>query len=233
MPAMARRISGVAGALAVAAIALAGCGGGAAAAGGTNTTSSTTTAPTTTSTSTTTTTSTSTTTTSTTVPAVAACQTNDLDVQTIISTCAAGTDYLEVVVGAKGGTRCEVDGYPNADLYGMSEGVEATLPEVPVKDKVTGDRPLGLAPMPIVIGPNTGDTAAFYLGVAQVAAAGEACQKADGIEFQAPGSAIWSGEVSFATASTGPGAMGNSITACDPSISVSVFQPSSLPDVSG
>jgi hypothetical protein len=218
---MARRISVVAGALALAAITIAGCGGGAAASGGTTTTAASGS-------------STSSGATSSTAPAAPACQTNELHVETIIATNAAGTDYLEVVVGAKGAaTRCEVDGYPNADLYGVSGGVQATLPEVPVRDAVTGDRPLGLAPMPIVIGPQNGDTAAFYLGVLGVQSAGKACQTADGIEFQVPGSTTWSGEVAFATASIGPNAMGSTITACGPSMGVSVFQPSSLPDVSG
>jgi hypothetical protein len=219
---MARRISIVAGALAVAAIALGGCGGSTPSASGT----STTTLPGATSA--------SSTSTSSTVPAAPACQTDELHVETIIATDAAGTDYLEVVLGAKAAsTRCEVNGYPNASVYGVTNGVQATLPEVPVRDAVTGDRPLGLAPMPIVIGPQSGDTAAFYLGVLGVQSAGKSCQTADGIEFQVPGSTAWSGAVPFSAASIGPNAMGSTLTACGPSMSVSVFQPSSLPDVSG
>ncbi len=160
----------------------------------------------------------------------APCATGDLLFEGMQQTATAGQLYLEVLVSAKSGVTCSLDGYPDVALYGASP---PALPETPVHQAVNGAAPMGIAPLPMTLSVTGGDTAAFFVAVADVHSGSDRCQTADGLEYEAPGSHSWSSDASFATQSGGPGGGSSTITACGSSMTVSVFQPPILRDISG
>lgn len=167
-------------------------------------------------------------------PAAPACTTSQLRVETIAPVNGTGWVYLQVVVDTDGGVRCALDGYPQVELFGSGPHGDVVIPLRSLREPVTGSSPMGVAPARVDVGPQQGDTSAFFVAVPdRRATGGAACRVADGLAFRLGTAGRWTSEVTFAAASSGPADETGPLDECGRSVAATPFEPPILPDISG
>jgi hypothetical protein len=160
------------------------------------------------------------------------CTTAETKIETVLPTAQEGDVYLEVVVGVVGARRCSLDGYPSVRLYGRVGGRDVALGVVASHEKDSGVAPLGSAPALLDIGPQSGDTSAFFVQMPDSAGA-KGCRVVDGLGFATPGAARLSPEVGLAEVAGGPAQDTGTVSVCGAAVLVSPFEVPMIPDVSG
>jgi hypothetical protein len=168
------------------------------------------------------------------VPVEPACTTPELRIETIAPINGTGWEYAEVVVGVNDHARCSLDGYPQAEMYvaGPHGDVPLSLPVL--REQVTGNPPMGTAPTRIDVGPQVGDTSAFFVAFADRPATSKAaCHVAEGLALRLPGSPASTGEVTFVSGSSGPADETGPLQECARDLWVTAFESPILPDISG
>jgi len=137
------------------------------------------------------------------------CATTDLTGSVGVQRGTAGETIAEFVLRNDGGKTCTLDGYANVSLFRKVNGIETPLAFTTARYELTGAAPLGVAPVPIRLAPAA--KAAFYVVFYQVQSGTAACDHADGIEYQAPSSAVWK-------------QIGYRVYACGPEVQLSALQ---------
>jgi hypothetical protein len=163
-------------------------------------------------------------------PLEPACTSGETKVETVLPTAQEGSVYLEVVVGAPG-RRCSIDGYPSFRLYGPVGGHDVALPAVAVHEAQTAAAPLGLAPVRLDLGPQQGDTTAYFVQIPDSGKSGT-CHFVQGFAYAPPGAALGP-DVDLAVAASGPTEDIGQVEACGSTVQVSAFEVPDIPDISG